>query len=184
MLSSDSKYPSVLIVGLGNELLGDDGVGVHAVRKMLEDPPEGVRVVEVGTKALHNQKLLEDADVVIAIDAVRAGGRPGSIYRFKAEEALAERCHSLHDMGISGVLRIMPGDRRPHVIILGVEPETIAYSMDLSLSVRSALSRLISAARRITEEIEVAGLASLDAAPPNVAPHRQKGIEDEAFLAE
>ncbi len=163
MVSRDSEYPRVLIVGLGNELLGDDGVGVHAVRELLKNPPEGVRVVEVGTRVLRAQQLLEDADIVIAIDAVRAGGRPGSIYRFGAEDVEVQRYYSLHDMGIAGLLQAVPDDSRPTLIILGVEPEKIAYTMELSPAMQSVLERVVNAAQQITEDIRASGLPGLGA---------------------
>jgi len=164
----DTKYPRVLIVGLGNELLGDDGVGVHAVRALLKNPPAGVRAAEVGTRVLRAQQLLEDADVVIAIDAVRAGGRPGTVYRLHAEDVDMQQSYSLHDMGIAGLLRIMPEDSRPCVIILGVEPETIDYGTDLSPTVRSALGRVVNAAHQIIEDVRTSGLSSLNPGPLRV----------------
>ncbi|MHC4499981.1 MAG: hydrogenase maturation protease, partial [Planctomycetota bacterium] len=69
-MSFSSTHPNVAIVGLGNLLLSDDGVGIHAVRQLQKDPPEGVAVAEVGTAALRAQELLGQADIVIAIDAV------------------------------------------------------------------------------------------------------------------
>ena len=62
-------------------------------------------------------------------DARRAGGRPGSIYRLGGEDLDVQRSYSLHDMGIAGLLRAIPADSRPCVVILGVEPETIAYTV-------------------------------------------------------
>ena len=72
----------VLIAGLGNLLLRDDGVGVHAVRSMGNDLPPGVLAVEVGTAVLDALHLFEEAEMVIAIDAMKAGGAPGTIYSF------------------------------------------------------------------------------------------------------
>ena len=74
----------ILIVGLGNVLLKDDGVGVHAVRELQKNPPDRLCVADVGTAVLHAVHLLEWAEKVIAIDAVKAGGAPGTIYAFDA----------------------------------------------------------------------------------------------------
>jgi len=162
MVFCNAENLKILIVGLGNELLGDDGVGLHAVRELRKDPPAGVRLAEVGTRILHAQHLLEDADVVIAVDAVRAGGRPGSVYRLYAEDAAIQRSYSLHGMGIAGLLRTMPKDARPCIIILGVEPETIDYAIELSPTVRSALGRVVNTARQIIKDIRETGLSSLN----------------------
>ena len=159
----DAEYPRIVIVGLGNVLLKDDGVGVHAVKELQKDPPENVVVAEIGTRALSAEQLIEDADVAIAIDAAQAGGPPGSIYRFDADNLKTERRCSLHEMGIIGVLRLMPEESRPKVIILGVEPEVIDYGMELSPSVQAVLGRVVEATRQIVEEVRAIGLSNLNA---------------------
>ena len=159
----DAKFPEIAILGLGNVLLGDDGVGVHAARELRKDPPENVVVAEVGTRALSAQHILEDADIVIAIDAAHADGPPGSVYRFNAEDAESDRLCSLHEMGIIGVLRLMPEEARPKVIILGVEPEVIDYGMELSPIVQAALGRTVRAARQMVEEIRATAISHVNA---------------------
>jgi hydrogenase maturation protease len=146
--------PKIAIVGLGNVLLSDDGVGVHAVRELQKAPPAGVAAVEIGTRALQAQELLEYADIVVAIDAVQAGERPGSIYRFDAGDVETQRSYSLHDLGIIGALRLMPHDSRPAVIIIGVEPQIIDYGMQLSPTLQAVLSRVVETVRRVVEEIK------------------------------
>ncbi|MHC4212423.1 MAG: hydrogenase maturation protease [Planctomycetota bacterium] len=148
-----SKDSDVVIAGLGNLLLRDDGVGVHAVRELLKDPPRGVTVAEIGTAILRAQELLERANVVIAIDAVKADGLPGSIYRFNSYDAQVPKSFSIHNLGIIAMLRLLPKDSRPAVIILGVEPQLIDYGMELSPPVQAALPRLIDAARSISRQI-------------------------------
>ncbi len=133
----------VLVLGLGNELLTDDGVGVHVVRKLRKELSiEGVEVLEVGTAILHAQHLLEQAACVIAIDAVRAGDEPGAVYRFDVDQAHMNQPATLHELGIVGVLQLMPEQRRPQVTILGIEPETIDYGMELSSAVQASVPRV------------------------------------------
>jgi hydrogenase maturation protease len=149
-----SKDSDVVIVGLGNLLLTDDGVGVHAARELLKDPPQGVTVAEIGTAVLRAQELFEHADVVIAIDAVGADGPAGSIYRFDGTEALTPGHLSIHQFGITGLLRLLPETSRPEVIILGVEPEIIDYGMTLTPVVQAALPKVVKAARNIVRQIK------------------------------
>jgi len=138
------KQIEVLVLGLGNELLTDDGVGVHVVRKLQTEPPiDGVEILEVGTAILHAQYLLEQAVHVIAVDAVRAGDGPGAVYRFDVDQAHMNRPATLHELGIVGVLKLIPADRRPRVTILGIEPETIDYGMELSSVVQASLPRVV-----------------------------------------
>ena len=148
------KPIQVLVVGLGNELLTDDGVGVHVVRMLQETPPvDGVEVLEVGTAILHAQHLIEQAAHVIAVDAVRAGDEPGAIYRFDVDQAHMNRPTTLHELGIVGVLKLIPEQRRPQVTILGIEPETIGYGMELSSAVQASLPRAVKVAREMMKNI-------------------------------
>jgi len=138
----------VLIAGLGNLLLRDDGVGVHAIRSMGNDLPPGVLAVEVGTAVLDALHLFEEAEMVIAIDAMKAGGVPGTIYSFQLSDVAApEVPASLHEFSLLSALGLMEGPSRPEIAILGVEPEVIDYGMELSAAVQAALPRLVRAAR-------------------------------------
>lgn len=152
-MKSAGSYPRVAIIGLGNVLLADDGVGVHAVRQLLKDPPENVVVAEVGTAVLGAQQLLEEADVVIAIDAVRTDGSAGSICRFDAVGIEDPSPVSLHELGIVGLLRLLPKLSRPEVIIIGVRAEVIDYGTELSPTVQAAVGPVVRAVRRIAREI-------------------------------
>jgi len=139
----------LLIAGLGNLLLADDGVGVHAVRALRgEDIGEGVLVVEVGTAALDALPLFEAARRVIALDAVQAGGEPGSIYELDLEGVETGReGHSLHELGLREVFRMIPAEKRPGLRILGVEPAVIDFGMELSPAVLKALPAFLQTAR-------------------------------------
>ena len=143
----------VLVLGLGNELLCDDGVGVHIVRLLQKEPPaQGVLIAEAGTAILRLQHLLEQANHVIAIDAVRAGDTPGTVYCFDIDQAHMSRPVSLHDLGIVGLLQLMPVDSRPKVTILGIEPETIDYGMELSPSVQANIDGVCQRAKQMITE--------------------------------
>jgi len=130
--------------------LRDDGVGVHAVRALQQEVPRGVRAVEVGTAVLDALHLLEWADRVLAIDAMQAGGNPGTIYRFGVEDiADAAGKASLHEVDLLAALRFLTCSHRPEIAVLGVEPETIDTGLALSASVQAALPRLVAAASDI-----------------------------------
>ena len=158
----ETEYPKIAIIGLGNELLKDDGVGVHAVRELQEVPPADVFLAEIGTRALNAQQLLEETDIVIAIDAVRADGRPGSVYLFDSINIETQQQYSLHDLGIIGVLRLIQKNVRPKLIILGVEPEIIDYGMELSETIRTTLKSVTGAARKIAEQIRKTELSNIN----------------------
>lgn len=145
----------ILIAGLGNEILRDDGVGIHAVRAIGQHLPRRVRTAEVGTAVLDALHLFEWADKVLAIDAVEAGGNPGAIFRFDIRDAeqRASRA-SLHELDLVAALRFLPEAARPEVTILGIEPGVIEFGLDLSPQVRSSLAGLVRAANDIVTQWE------------------------------
>jgi len=134
--------PKILIAGLGNLILGDDGVGVHAVRRIKSDAPRGVTVVEVGTAVMDALHLLEKADKVLVIDALQAGGVPGTVYAARVADLDNRGVQaSLHELNLLAALHFLK--RWPEILILGVEPETIQLGMTLSPRVEAAIPELI-----------------------------------------
>ncbi len=145
------KRLKILIAGLGNLLLRDDGVGVHAVQELQKAPQPGVRVVEVGTALLDALHLFEWADKILAIDAMRAGRSPGTLYSFGVSEVEDPPQVSLHELGLLSALRFLTEGKRPPVVILGVEPAVIDYGLDLSPEVQSALPALTQSVRKMVD---------------------------------
>ncbi len=146
----DSK--NILVVGLGNELLRDDGVGLHALRQLALEPPFGVRLEEVGTAVLDALPLFEWADAVLALDAVQAGHPPGTIYRMTADEvAVSRSTTSLHELGLLQAFRLLSPEDRPALLILGVEPAEIDFGTTLTPPVEAALPGLIRTLREILD---------------------------------
>jgi hydrogenase maturation protease len=140
-----------IVVGLGNILLRDDGVGVHAVRELRKLLPSRIPAVDVGTAVLDALHLFEWADRIIGIDAMQAGSPPGTIYSFGVDDVDDQGVKaSLHEMGLIAALRFLKG-RRPAVTMLAVEPETMDFGMELSAPVREALPKLVAAARKMAE---------------------------------
>jgi hydrogenase maturation protease len=144
-----SSVRHILIAGVGNVLLSDDGVGVHAVRELQKHPLPGVTFAEIGTAILHGLHFLESADRVLVIDAARGGKPPGTVYLFEAtEDTEAKSMTSIHSMGLREAARfLMAGQPAPPITVIGVEPETLAYGMDLSGPVQAALPRVVALAR-------------------------------------
>jgi hydrogenase maturation protease len=139
----------ILIAGVGNVLLSDDGVGIHAVRELQKQPIPGVTVADIGTAILHGISFLETAWRVLVIDAAKGGQPPGTIYLFDADEpAVLPPTSSVHAMGLREAMRLLPvGVPRPRLAVLGVEPESLAYGMELSRSVQAVLEQVVRLAR-------------------------------------
>ena len=153
--STSRKVPRILVAGLGNEILTDDGVGVHAARALRGRLPRGVRVAEVGTAVLDALHLLEWADAILALDAMQAGGAPGTMYTWDGEDARPGTTASLHELDILAALRLLPTPHTPRIAVLGIEPAVIDYGLDLSPRLQTALPDYVEAALRIVGEWHV-----------------------------
>lgn len=135
---------NTLILGIGNLLLCDEGVGVHAARALMQRVlPQNVTVTEAGTAFLDVLPEIENADRILLVDAMEGGGAPGSVYRVPFDQcrhpgALA----SLHGFDMSRVLFIAGNDRAPQVTVFGIEPQRIEWGTELSEPVRRSLPAL------------------------------------------
>lgn len=152
---ADRQRVRLLIAGLGNVLLMDDGVGVHAVRELQRASPAGARVVEVGTAVLDALDLFGSAEVVVALDAVQAGGAPGTVYSIDPRKLPAPlQPTSLHELRLQAALRLLPPHTpKPMVIVLGVQPACIDYGLELSPLVHDALPAFLGVIRQVAAEV-------------------------------
>lgn len=146
----------VRVIGVGNLLMGDEGVGVRVVEYLVERGmlPEGVEAVDGGTGGLKLIPYLEGVDRVVVVDAFKGNGRPGSIYRFDIEEIPSRTLQklSLHEVDLREVFSLftlMKG-RRPAGRIVGIEPGMIAHGMGLTPEVEAAIPK---AADAVLEEV-------------------------------
>jgi hydrogenase maturation protease len=150
----------LLILGLGNVLLCDDGVGSAAVTALVDqyETPNGVSVLDGGTLGLALLPYLEDASSVILVDAVRADAPPGTLVRLAGDEvgpAVATRL-SPHQIGVADLLDGAHWrDRYPsRVLLLGIVPEALDLHVGLSPRVAAALPRLVEC---VVEEARACG---------------------------
>ncbi|UCF09304.1 MAG: hydrogenase maturation protease [Candidatus Bipolaricaulota bacterium] len=145
----------IAVVGVGNELMRDDGVGVHALRRLsLTELPANVELIDGGTSP-EAAFLVRDHRRIIVIDAARGGGVPGTVYRFAPEEiARGSGCASCHDAGIVTELRSLAAEDPPEIVIVGVEPADVSWGLELSPEVEHAMDDVVAAVRH---EIESGG---------------------------
>jgi hydrogenase maturation protease len=144
MRMTDKK---IVVLGIGNVILRDEGVGVHAVRELehRELPPR-VQAIDGGTALMDLLPVIQEAERIIVIDALKGGGEPGTVYRVFPDDLTAdtERPLSLHQVGlleVLGMARQLGGD--PAVVIIGVEPHEISWGMELTPEVQAKLPRVV-----------------------------------------
>lgn len=146
--------PEIVILGVGNLLMSDDGVGVHAARALACNPPRGAEVVDAGTDVLSTLPFLEKASHALIIDAVRAGGRPGDLFCL-SESQLSSRIDTptAHAVNLLASRHLLPpGAPWPQILVLGVEPERLEYGMTLSTTVAAALPQIERRCREIVDD--------------------------------
>jgi len=147
-----------LVIGVGNTLRGDDGVGVHVARALARQPlPDNVEVLDGGTEGLSLLFEMERADRVVLIDAADMQRPPGEARTFDAaqlEQGTKLRFSSLHGMGVAEVLKLARS--------VGVEPEvTVLAIQPGDVGLRDGLSETLTA--KVPEYVELAkGLLASD----------------------
>lgn len=143
----------LLVLGIGNLLLTDDGVGVWAARKLMEEVwPEGVVIREAGTFTQDIFYTFGDVERLLVLDVVHAGGRPGSLYLLE-EEALVGRVNqrlSIHDIDLLDSLRMAEHyfGRKPALRVLGMEPQNYTtWQIGLSPALEERFPSYLESAR-------------------------------------
>ena len=138
------------IVGVGNTLMGDDGVGPAAIAE-LRRRGVGRRAELIDAGLAFSEVLcdLEPSQPLIVIDAVRGRGRPGTVYQLRLDELAAEAGApvSLHEVSVLPALRMeaLAGRNFADVTVLGVEPAELAWGEGLSDGMADAMEELIRA---------------------------------------
>lgn len=151
----------IVVLGVGNILLTDEGIGVRAIEELGQRYrlPKEVELIDGGTSAMELLDDLANCDLLIIADCVRAGRTPGTLLRLADEEipALFRTKLSPHQVGLPDVLAtlLITHEAPVHTILFGVEPESLATHMGLTPVVEATLPRLVDA---IASEIAAAGL--------------------------
>ncbi len=138
-----------VVLGAGNELYKDEGVGVHVARILqtkLSPPKDDVEVIDGGTSP-DIWHLIDGANKLVIVDAVRGGCEPGTIYRFTPQQIVAEKgvSTSLHQMGILENLSLMEfvGSKPQETVIIGVEPAELEPGLELSTKLQERMPKII-----------------------------------------
>ncbi len=141
--------PPVLVLGLGNMLLADEGVGVEVIERLQRDYrlPRGVELLDGGTSGMTLLDDLRGREKLIVVDAVRTGQPPGTIVvlRDEAVPAFFRRKVSPHQLALSDVLAVLTltGEKPPEVIVIGVEPLSLETRLGLTDLIEGCVDRMI-----------------------------------------
>jgi hydrogenase maturation protease len=148
---SMSKPAGTVVIGLGNPLMADDGVGLAMLERLRTyefDPP--VELVDGGTWGLNLLPVIEDAGRVLLLDAINVGAAPATVIVLKRDQLpryLATKV-SPHQVDLSDVLALaeLRGTLPEHTVAVGVQPERVEMETGLTAGVERQMSRAIGSA--------------------------------------
>jgi hydrogenase maturation protease len=152
----------VVVLGVGNILMSDEGVGVHAVTELAEryDVPDSVEIIDGGTSGMDCLDRIAEADLLLIADCMRSKDKaPGTITRLADDEINAwfKTKISPHQVGLSDVLAAccFHGISPKKVVLVGVQPASFDTSMELTPGIKAVLPQLI---ERLVAEIADMGV--------------------------
>ena len=154
----------ILVAGIGNVFLGDDGFGCEVVRRLAErEPPEGVEIVDFGIRGMDlAYALMDPYEVVVFVDAVPRGEEPGTVYLIEAEVPeegeVALDTHGMDPVNVIRLARVL-GAEIPRTLVVGCEPKVVLTGedyddmlMELSEPVQKAVDEAVRLVESIVEE--------------------------------
>jgi hydrogenase maturation protease len=154
--------PQVLVLGIGNLVMSDDGVGVKVVQRLQREYcfSPCVEVMDGGTLGLDLLPKLEGIEHLIVVDAVETGGKPGTCVRLAGKELpiALETKVSPHQMGLKDLLSVaeLLGHSPGEMVLIGVQPGSIEMDTELTPEVEAVLQLLTD---NVLDEIKKIGLA-------------------------
>ena len=141
----DDYDNSIVVLGVGNILLTDEGLGVHVVKELKENynfTPE-ISLIDGGTMGMELLTYMRGMKRILLIDAINGGEAPGTVYEFphrELEQYFTEHI-SVHEVGMQDILRIRAIQENPleDAIVIGVEPESLEIGFEPSAPVQAVL---------------------------------------------
>ena len=162
------RPPRITVLGVGNILLSDEGVGVRVVEHLARHYlfPDHVRVVDGGVLGIRLMGIIGNTDVLVVVDAVCNHKAPGTLYRL-ADDQVPRRVlakQSMHQMDLPEVLALCGAiDQHPEVVVVGIEPEDITtMAIELTPTIADKVNAM---AAMVLEELDKLDVA-YSAKPP------------------
>jgi len=148
IMQYETTRPKIIILGIGNLLLGDEGVGIQLIRMLNNDDLNyaNLEIIDGGI-CPEIVSFVEDVYKLIIVDAIKGGEKPGTLYRLSIDDLIMDpstRGLSLHEMGVLDSLKMMRllGREPKNTIIIGIEPKNIGWGLELSPEVEGRLAEL------------------------------------------
>ena len=135
------------VIGIGNLLRADDGVGIHVAQRLKEKRPD-IEVVDMSTTSIELLEFIRGRDNVVVIDAIKTGAEPGTVHRITPHEPMSSSFTSSHNLNLSCILmlgwKLYREEMPKKLVILAVEAEDInSYSSKLTAKVQLVVPKLL-----------------------------------------
>ncbi|WP_295197381.1 HyaD/HybD family hydrogenase maturation endopeptidase [Veillonella sp.] len=152
---------NITVLGVGNILLTDEGLGVHVVNELDAEyeftPP--VNIIDGGTMGMELLTYMRGMTKLLLVDAINGGDAPGTVYEFPHEEMESYFTDhiSVHEVGMQDILRIraLQEDPLEDAVVIGVEPESLELGLEVSDTVRAVLPDVKA---RVIKQLEAWGI--------------------------
>jgi hydrogenase maturation protease len=181
----DLLFSDTVVIGVGNTILSDEGVGVHAARLLQNDPrmPPGVTILDGGTIGLELIPYALDASRVLLLDAMKSGKAPGTLARMTGTDLLGTTGGwSAHQLGVADLIAalFLVSTHPQDIVVLGVQPAITDWGTSLSPEVEAALAPLVDAALvqlQVWKESRDASL-KIDSSSSPPGPARERTLSE------
>ncbi len=163
MADKKSKIPHIMILGVGNILLSDDGVGIRVIEKLDKeyDFPDNVSVIDGGVLGINLFGVISSADYLIIVDTVLNNGKPGDIHRLTGKDipARIRAKNSLHEVDlVESITLFQLMDHSPETVIIGIEPKDIeTMNPELTDIVSEKVDDLVNAVLKELKQFNIDG---------------------------
>lgn len=140
-----------LILGVGNVLLGDEGIGIRIIEELENSYAFGtdIELLDGGTAGIELLRYIEGKDLLIIIDAMRAGHPPGTVFRVEGEDVPKKFMSKVspHQIGLSDLLAagILSNNIPQNIVLFGVEPESLATGIYITDTVKLSIPKIVAA---------------------------------------
>ena len=137
----------IIVVGIGNLIMQDDGAGIHVINHLLQmDIPQEIELIDGGTYSYDLVDFFCQGDMIIVVDAMRAGGEPGTVYRAPLEQLglqIDTNMTSVHDLGfVQAARHVNMLGHYPEILVYGIEPKELGLGLELSPKIASTIPRV------------------------------------------
>lgn len=164
-MAMEQKRPHIIVLGVGNLLLSDEGLGIRAVEALQQRYrfPDHVSIIDGGVLGIHLLGTITKADHLIVVDAIKNGGPPGTLYKLTGND-IPRRIfakNSLHEIDLLEALTLCQAlDKVPQTVILGLEPQDIiSVSLELTPAVKKKMDSLL---EMVLEELKALGVNPIE----------------------